>query len=212
MIVLINFFTFPVGQPSDEIHPTTPSTSMINPTGLPSAEIHPTTLSTSMINPTGLPSDEIHPTTPSTSIINPTGLPSDEIHPTNPLTSIINPVGLPSDEIDLITRENIKKGDFVIVQLHGLKNLYHYVARIDRRISEEDVDYEVTYLEKKLMKLDEIGQERFVIPFQDDKSDPYKVPLMDIIKILCHPTIIGATQRSRQISFPTFSFSDYNLA
>ena len=55
-----------------------------------------------------------------------------------------------SDEnkTDIIKNENLKSGDFIIVQLKGLKNTYHYVARVDNPVS-EDLDVELNLFGEK---------------------------------------------------------------
>ena len=52
-------------------------------------------------------------------------------------------------------RENIKSGDYVVVELKGLRNKFHYTARID--YISEDGEFDVTYLEKKGSKFGHEG-------------------------------------------------------
>jgi hypothetical protein len=112
------------------------------------------------------------------------------------------------DEEDVINHEHLKPGDHVVVQLKGQKNIFHYAARIDDPVS-EDNDVGVTYLERKFHKYDQDELQRFIIP---EKSKSYQVPLEDIVKKLPAPLIPGGTKRiSRQITFQ-MSFVDYNLA
>lgn len=112
-----------------------------------------------------------------------------------------------SDEEFSIQHDKLTPGDFIIVQLRGKINIYHYVARIESSMSDE-LEFDVTYLDKKEMKLDEGDALRFVIP---EPPKNFSVPLEDIVRKLPSPLITGGTKRvSRQISFPC-SFSEYNL-
>lgn len=72
----------------------------------------------------------------------------------------------------------------------------------------DELEFDVTYLDKKEMKLDEGDALKFVIP---EPPKNFSVPLEDIVRKLPSPLITGGTKRvSRQISFPC-SFSEYNL-
>ena len=122
-----------------------------------------------------------------------------------------------ADDVDLGAAEsenegddqlkNLKSGDYVIVQLKGQKNVFHYAARIDKP-ADDDEDVEITYLERKPAKYDD-EERRFVIP---EPSKSYPVPQRDIVKKLPQPIVTGGTKRiSRQITFP-ISLMDYNMA
>ena len=121
----------------------------------------------------------------------------------------------PFDENELdedvnIRHEHLKQGDYVVVQFIGLKNkpTCHYIARIDNMVT-DDLDIEVTYLQKMKVIIGDGGPERFVIP---EPSQTYQVPLEDIIRKLPDPLISGGTKRiARQIVFP-LSLLNYNLA
>ena len=81
-------------------------------------------------------------------------------------------------EEDFRPPENLIKGDFVLVQLKGLKNVHHYIAQIDDP-STNDSDPQITYLERKIMKQNKVEAERFFVP---ENANSYPVPRMDIFK------------------------------
>jgi len=106
-----------------------------------------------------------------------------------------------------IKHDRLKIGDYVVVQLKGKKNVFHYVARVDDMVS-EDLEISVTYLQTKNSKSDQELQ-RFSLP---EAATSYQVPMEDVIKKLSVPIITGGTKRvSRQITFPV-SLSSFNLA
>jgi len=110
-----------------------------------------------------------------------------------------------------VRHDRLKQGDYVLVKLQGLKQTAHFVARISDNSPSEDLEMEVTYLSRKPTRitLEDEDTVRFIIP---ENSKTYPVPMEDIIKKLPRPQITGGTKRvSRQITFPTFSFSGYNL-
>jgi len=113
-----------------------------------------------------------------------------------------------SDQEISVRHDKLKPGNYVLVQLRGIKNTFHYVAKVESLIS-DDLEFDVTYLEKKPTKNDDVEQPKFIIP---QSQQTYAVPVEDIIRKLPSPSITGGTKRiSRQMTF-NYSFSGYNLA
>jgi len=122
--------------------------------------------------------------------------------------SDIRPIDDSEDDVDAhIRHENLRPGDYVIVKIKGVKNSHsHYIARIDKPVSDE-LEIDVTYLQKLRAKLGDDGPERFI----DNVKEIYAIPLEDVVKKLPPPLITGGTKRvSRQIVFP-IDLSDFKL-
>lgn len=112
-----------------------------------------------------------------------------------------------SDSNEVVKCNNLKQGDYVLVQLKGLKNVFHYVAQIKEPISGKN-DAKITYLTKLPSKFSG-SVPQFVLPASVETFD---IPCHDIVRKLPHPTQAGGTKRmSNRIIFH-MSFDGYNLA
>ena len=77
----------------------------------------------------------------------------------------------------------LKQGDYVLINLQGLKNTANCVPRISNNSSSDDLETGVTYLATKSTKriFDDEESVRCVFP---DNSRSYPVPMEDIMKKL----------------------------
>jgi hypothetical protein len=108
-----------------------------------------------------------------------------------------------TDSGEMITSNNLKQGDYILVQLKGLKNTFHYVAQIKEPVAEKN-DAKITLPSKFSGRAPQ-----FVLP---ESAETFGVPHRDILRKLPQPTQAGRTKRmSHRIIFH-MSFDGYNLA
>lgn len=104
--------------------------------------------------------------------------------------------------------DNLKSGDYVVVKLNGLQNVFHYIAVIVDPTA-DDLTVNVNYLEKQKNRIADDKPLKFCLP---ESSKTFTVPIEDIVASLPKPMHTGGTKRVQgQLMFET-PLAMYNLA
>jgi len=91
---------------------------------------------------------------------------------------------------DAECRDDLKWGDYVVVQLKGLSNTYHHIAVVHSSI-DDFLTVNVKYLDRQIRKVNDDKPPTFGFV---DTAMACAVPIEDIVKRLPNPMRIGRTK------------------